>query len=80
MYKTGVTHYFSIKNASRDLNYHPTVQNDLSGVVAYYRKLGRIKGNQSSVFMYYLVNAVIIFFIYNVFIFMLPGVTTGDLE
>ncbi|CAG5127976.1 unnamed protein product [Candidula unifasciata] len=75
VYKTGVTHYFSIQNATKDLNYHPTVHNDLSGVVAYYKKLGRVKGHQSSIFMYYLVNAIIIFFIYNLFIFILPGVT-----
>ncbi|BFZ17471.1 hypothetical protein BsWGS_20510 [Bradybaena similaris] len=75
VYKTGVTHYFSIKNATNDLNYQPTIQNDLTGVVAYYKKLGRVKGHQSSLILYYFVNAIIIFFIYNLFIFILPTVT-----
>lgn len=35
--KSGVTHYFSIDKARRDLNYEPTVQNDLSGIVKWYR-------------------------------------------
>ncbi|GFO23654.1 short-chain dehydrogenase/reductase family 42e member 1-like [Plakobranchus ocellatus] len=75
VYKTGVTHYFSTKAASRDLGYTPTVQNDLSGVVTFYRKLGRVKGHQSSTLFYYLVNIAIIFLIYSVFILFLPKAT-----
>ncbi|XP_059155159.1 short-chain dehydrogenase/reductase family 42E member 1-like [Physella acuta] len=75
VYKTGVTHYFSVASAARDFGYSPTVQNDLSGVVAYYRKLGRVKGHQSSTLVYYLVNAIIIFVIYHIILFFLPGVT-----
>ena len=75
VYKTGVTHYFSTEAASRDLGYRPTVQNDLSGVVTFYRKLGRVKGHQSSTLVYYAVNMIIIFLIYTVIMFLLPRVT-----
>ncbi|CAL1526352.1 unnamed protein product [Lymnaea stagnalis] len=76
VYKTGVTHYFSIEKATRDLGYLPTVQNDLTGVVAYYRKLGRVKGHQSSMLLFYFVNAIIVFMIYCVFMLVLPKVTS----
>ncbi|XP_067671145.1 short-chain dehydrogenase/reductase family 42E member 1-like [Haliotis asinina] len=42
VYKTGVTHTFSIAKAHRQLGYSPTVQNDMSGVVRYYQKMGRV--------------------------------------
>ncbi|RUS85401.1 hypothetical protein EGW08_006844 [Elysia chlorotica] len=75
VYKTGVTHYFSTEAAGRDLGYSPTVQNDLSGVVTFYRKLGRVKGHQSTTLVYYLVNMIILFLIYHVILFLLPRVT-----
>nr|KAI8765854.1 short-chain dehydrogenase/reductase family 42E member 1-like [Biomphalaria glabrata] len=75
VYKTGTTHYFSIQRATQELGYVPTIQNDLTGVVAYYRKLGRVKGHQQSLFFFYLVNAIIIFLIYCVFMAVLPRVS-----
>ncbi|GFR84328.1 short-chain dehydrogenase/reductase family 42E member 1-like [Elysia marginata] len=75
VYKTGVTHYFSTEAARNDLGYNPTVQNDLSGVVTFYKKLGRVKGHQSSTLLYYVVNIIIIFLIYMAIMFFLPRVT-----
>ncbi|XP_012939561.1 short-chain dehydrogenase/reductase family 42E member 1 isoform X1 [Aplysia californica] len=76
VYKTGVTHYFSVQRARTDLGYSPTVQNDLSQVVTYYKKLGRVKGHQSMPLLFYFVNAIIIFIIYSIFMHVLPRVTT----
>ena len=36
VYKTAVTHYFSIQKAQNQLGYRPTIQNDLSEVVQSY--------------------------------------------
>ncbi|KAH9494409.1 hypothetical protein Btru_021867 [Bulinus truncatus] len=71
VYKTGTTHYFSIERAAQDLGYVPTVQNDLSGVVAYYRKLGRVNGHQSSMFLFYFVDVYNYYFIYKLVIIII---------
>ncbi|XP_071106669.1 short-chain dehydrogenase/reductase family 42E member 1-like [Haliotis cracherodii] len=42
VYKTGVTHTFSISKAHSQLGYSPTLQNDLTGVVRHYQKMGRV--------------------------------------
>ncbi|XP_046567960.1 short-chain dehydrogenase/reductase family 42E member 1-like [Haliotis rubra] len=42
VYKTGVTHTFSIAKAHSQLGYSPTVQNDMTEVVRYYQKMGRV--------------------------------------
>lgn len=40
VYKTGVTHWFSICKAREQLGYCPTIQNDISEVVLYYTRTG----------------------------------------
>ncbi|XP_078318967.1 short-chain dehydrogenase/reductase family 42E member 1-like [Crassostrea virginica] len=60
VYKSGVTHYFSIKKATRDLGYHPTVQNELSDVLEEYIHKGFKKTKKKqSIIMYYFVNLII---------------------
>jgi hypothetical protein len=43
VYKTGVTHYFSIAKAHRHLGYEPTVQNDLEPCVRWFQERGHGK-------------------------------------
>lgn len=38
LYKSGVTHYFSIDKARRELDYHPERPNDLTDVIKHLRK------------------------------------------
>ena len=45
VFKTGVTHYFSIAAAKRDLGYEPDPR-DLSGVVRWFRERGHGKRKQ----------------------------------
>jgi len=40
VYKTGVTHYFNIGKAKRELGYCPTVQNDMNGVLKWFLERG----------------------------------------
>ena len=40
VFKTGVTHYFSNEKAKRDLDYEPTIQNDMSAVVQWFKDHG----------------------------------------
>ncbi|KAL4240509.1 hypothetical protein ACF0H5_001300 [Mactra antiquata] len=62
VYKTGVTHTFSIEKAKKHLGYKPTIQNDISLVVQHYINTGHKKdtkkSNQSTV-MYYITNLII---------------------
>lgn len=75
VYKTGVTHYFSTEKAHRDLGYTPTIQNDMSGVVQYYRKTGHVKqAGSSRSLVYYIVNVLLGLFIASVILSYLPGV------
>ncbi|XP_064617969.1 short-chain dehydrogenase/reductase family 42E member 1-like [Liolophura sinensis] len=46
VYKTGVTHYFSVKKAKRDLGYTPVRQNDMGGIVEYFRKTGHTRARK----------------------------------
>jgi type IV secretory pathway component VirB8 len=48
VYKTGVTHYFNIDKARRELGYQPTVQNDLTSVVRWYVERGRHRNRQQN--------------------------------
>ena len=43
VFKTGVTHWFSIDAARRDLGYEPTKQNDLSDVIEWFKARGRCR-------------------------------------
>ncbi|KAJ8318228.1 hypothetical protein KUTeg_003319 [Tegillarca granosa] len=58
VYKTGVTHYFSIKKAQKELGYHPSIQNSIEPVLKYYIDQGYMKKPQSAL-MYYFVNVLI---------------------
>jgi len=40
VYKTGVTHYFNISKARRELGYYPSVQNDMDTVLKWYLERG----------------------------------------
>ncbi|XP_060592780.1 short-chain dehydrogenase/reductase family 42E member 1-like [Ruditapes philippinarum] len=46
VYKTGVTHTFSIKKARDQLEYSPTIQNDISKVIQHYINTGHMKPTQ----------------------------------
>ena len=75
MYKTGVTHYFSTEKARKELGYVPAVQNDLSGVVQYYKNTGHMHYPQSSKsLLYYVVNVLIGLFIASMIMSYLPYV------
>lgn len=76
VYKSGVTHYFSIKKASRDLGYKPTVQNALDDVLEeYLTKKGPKKAKKKqSVVMYYFVNLIIAVIFASFVMSFLPGV------
>lgn len=76
MYKSGVTHYFSIKKASRDLGYKPTVQNALDDVLEeYLTKKGPKKAKKKqSIMMYYFVNLIIAVIFASFVMSFLPGV------
>ncbi|XP_074648240.1 short-chain dehydrogenase/reductase family 42E member 1-like [Tubulanus polymorphus] len=47
VYKTGITHYFSIEKARSELGYNPTKQNAMDEVLQYYIEQGRFKKPQS---------------------------------
>ncbi|KAK3090039.1 hypothetical protein FSP39_008726 [Pinctada imbricata] len=75
VYKTGVTHYFSIRKAQRDLGYEPTVQNDLTLVLKEYIAAGHgRKRRKGSSFVYYLVNVIIGLIFASFILSYLPGV------
>ncbi|KAL8586859.1 hypothetical protein ACOMHN_052735 [Nucella lapillus] len=75
VYKTGITHYFSTAKAGRDLGYVPTIQNDLSGVVQYYKNAGRMRHAASSKSaLYYVVNILLGLFIASMIMSFLPSV------
>ena len=73
VYKTGVTHYFSVEKARKDLGYNPTVQNDLSGVVKHYRAAGHMHSTGGvKTAVYYLVNVLLGLFIASMIMSFLP--------
>ncbi|XP_050392992.2 short-chain dehydrogenase/reductase family 42E member 1 [Patella vulgata] len=76
VYKTGVTHYFSIKKAQDELGYSPTKQNDLSEVVQLYRQMGRVKSNRKSYFSVsgLILNVVLFIVIFSMIMSYLPYV------
>ncbi|KAI0210714.1 Short-chain dehydrogenase/reductase family 42E member 1 [Lamellibrachia satsuma] len=43
VFKTGVTHYFSIAKAQKDLHYNPKVQNDMQSALAWFLERGYAK-------------------------------------
>lgn len=60
VYKTGVTHYFSIKKAREELGYKPSVQNDMSEVVQHYIRTGhKVEKKKTSFLTNCLVNVTI---------------------
>ena len=60
VYKTGITHYFSIEKARRELGYTPTIQNDMSRVVQHYINTGHKKHTtKRETFLYWIVNVLI---------------------
>ena len=62
MYKTGVTHYFSVQKARDQLGYKPTIQNDLSEVVELYVKAGhkrQPKSPSNHGIMYWTMNVIL---------------------
>ena len=60
VYKTGVTHYFSIQKARQELGYKPTTQNEISEVVQYYIQRGRkVEKKKASFITTCLVNVTI---------------------
>ncbi|XP_064647554.1 short-chain dehydrogenase/reductase family 42E member 1-like [Lineus longissimus] len=74
VYKTGVTHYFSIEKAARDLGYCPTVQNRLDEVIQHFKSLGHGKKEtkEQSFIMRYLVNIIIAFIFASIILSFLP--------
>lgn len=75
VYKTSVTHYFSTAKARRELGYIPTVQNDMSGVVQYYKNLGRVRATRTSrSFTYYLVNLLLGLLVASFIMSLIPSV------
>ncbi|XP_061175735.1 short-chain dehydrogenase/reductase family 42E member 1-like [Saccostrea echinata] len=75
VYKSGVTHYFSIKKASRDLGYKPTIQNEISDVLEEYIQKGfKKRKRKQSALMYYFVNLIIAVIFASFVLSWLPGV------
>ncbi|XP_078347029.1 short-chain dehydrogenase/reductase family 42E member 1-like [Oculina patagonica] len=58
VYKTAVTHYFSMKKARNHLGYNPQ-KYSLSGVIKHFKKNGHGRQKQPSRLVYHLVNIVI---------------------
>ncbi|XP_045213063.2 short-chain dehydrogenase/reductase family 42E member 1-like isoform X2 [Mercenaria mercenaria] len=61
VYKTGVTHTFSIKKAGEQLGYRPTIQNDISKVIQHYINTGHKKHTEkeASSIVHWIVNIII---------------------
>ncbi|KAL3877516.1 hypothetical protein ACJMK2_035213 [Sinanodonta woodiana] len=74
VYKTGVTHHFSIAKARQELGYCPTIQNDLSSVVQYYINTGHKRTQKQSSIMYWIVNAIIMIIFVCFILSLLPSV------
>ncbi|KAL5018392.1 hypothetical protein ScPMuIL_004114 [Solemya velum] len=70
--KTGITHYFCITKARKDLGYCPTVQNDLTGVVKHFKMAGHMHQVKQTSLMYYLVNIIIAIIIASILLSFLP--------
>ena len=49
VFKTGVTHWFNLKNAREDLGYVPTKQNDMTEVVQWFKDHGHGRNKPQSV-------------------------------
>ena len=78
MYKSCVTHYFSIKKAERDLGYQPTIVNDIAATLEHYIKQGRKREKKKqSTFMYYVVNTIIAVIFASFLLSCLPGASWG---
>lgn len=58
VYKTGVTHYFSMKKARNHLGYNPQ-KYSLKGVIEHFKKNGHGKQKHPSRLLYHIVNIVI---------------------
>lgn len=74
VYKTGVTHTFSISKARKELGYKPSIQNDISKVVQHYINTGHKKQQdvkQSSV-IYWLFNIAVAGLIFMLLMSYLP--------
>ncbi|XP_052267366.1 short-chain dehydrogenase/reductase family 42E member 1-like isoform X1 [Dreissena polymorpha] len=65
VYKVGVTHYFSIKKAQCDLGYTPMIQNDMSEVVQFYLKTGRVKRARTSTGLFYWIMNILIMLMFG---------------
>lgn len=74
VYKTGVTHTFSIHKASEELGYKPTIQNDISQVIQHYINTGHKKNTdvKQSSFVYWVLNIVVAFLIGVLILSYLP--------
>lgn len=75
VYKSGVTHYFSMKKAREDLGYNPQ-KYTLDGVTEHFKKNGHGRQKQRSRLLYYLVNIVIGIMFACLLLAWLPGVDT----
>ncbi|OWF52098.1 short-chain dehydrogenase/reductase family 42E member 1-like isoform X1 [Mizuhopecten yessoensis] len=75
VYKSCVTHYYSVNKARKDLRYNPEKKNDIKEVLEFYKKEGRMKKvRKQSMFMYYIVNIIIALVFASVVMSFLPGV------
>ena len=74
VYKTGVTHYFSIKKAQEHFGYAPE-SHDMSGVVKYFRDRGHGR-RESSFVTYHLVNVILGLIFASLLLSLLPTVQT----
>lgn len=61
VYKTGVTHTFSIEKAAKQLGYRPVIQNDISKVIQHYINTGHKKETEKkqSSLVYWIVNIIL---------------------
>ncbi|CAD5123759.1 unnamed protein product [Dimorphilus gyrociliatus] len=68
VYKTGVSHYFSIEKAKRDLNYQPVRQNDVQSMAEWFKSRGYYRKKQKSHIGYYIMLCIMII----LFLSMMP--------
>lgn len=75
VFKTGVTHYFSIEKARKQLGYNPTKQNDISEVLKYYLDSGHHKiRKEKSAFSDFLWNVILFCIFVCLIMSFLPSV------
>lgn len=73
VFKTGVTHYFSMEKAKRDFGYSPEAKT-LDGVVWWYRERGHGRRAQQGGLMSVLVTVAIVVLVVSLVLGFLPVV------